>query len=267
MKLTMLGTGNALVTECYNTCFILEENNDLFMVDGGGGNKVLKQIKDAGYDWKNIRHIFVTHKHTDHIMGIVWMMRMITQYMSQDQYDGEAWIYAHAELIDLLEDLAEKLLQKKTLKFIGDRLHMIKLDDGDTFEAIGHIFKVFDIRSTKAKQYGFVMYYGDGQKFTCCGDEPYNEANYDDVVGSDWLLHEAFCLNSEADIHHPYEKNHSTAKDACELGERLEVKNILLYHTEDTDLMHRAKRYTEEGQAVYKGNIWVPMDLEEIEII
>lgn len=25
MKLTMLGTGNALVTECYNTCFVLED--------------------------------------------------------------------------------------------------------------------------------------------------------------------------------------------------------------------------------------------------
>ena len=26
MKLTMLGTGNALVTECYNTCFVIEDN-------------------------------------------------------------------------------------------------------------------------------------------------------------------------------------------------------------------------------------------------
>ncbi len=25
MKLTMLGTGNALVTECYNTCFVIED--------------------------------------------------------------------------------------------------------------------------------------------------------------------------------------------------------------------------------------------------
>ena len=24
MKLTMLGTGNALVTECYNTCFVVQ---------------------------------------------------------------------------------------------------------------------------------------------------------------------------------------------------------------------------------------------------
>ena len=30
MKLTMLGTGNALVTECYNTCFVLEENEKYF---------------------------------------------------------------------------------------------------------------------------------------------------------------------------------------------------------------------------------------------
>ena len=34
MKLTLLGTGNALVTECYNTCFVLSENDGYFMVDG-----------------------------------------------------------------------------------------------------------------------------------------------------------------------------------------------------------------------------------------
>lgn len=63
MKLTMLGTGNALVTECYNTCFVLEENNQYLLVDGGGGNGILHQLKHAGINWKNIKSIFVTHKH------------------------------------------------------------------------------------------------------------------------------------------------------------------------------------------------------------
>lgn len=45
MKITMLGTGNALVTECYNTCFVLEDEGEYFMIDGGGGNEVLKQLK------------------------------------------------------------------------------------------------------------------------------------------------------------------------------------------------------------------------------
>ena len=34
MKLTMLGTGNALVTDCYNTCFLLEDRGQTFLVDG-----------------------------------------------------------------------------------------------------------------------------------------------------------------------------------------------------------------------------------------
>lgn len=48
MKLTMLGTGNVLVTDCYNTCFLLEDNGQNFLVDGGGGNSILHQIKSAG---------------------------------------------------------------------------------------------------------------------------------------------------------------------------------------------------------------------------
>ena len=49
IKLTVLDTGNALVTECYNTCFLMEDEDQLFMVDGGGGNGVLRQIRHAGY--------------------------------------------------------------------------------------------------------------------------------------------------------------------------------------------------------------------------
>ena len=82
MKITMLGTGNALVTECYNTCFVLEDEGKYFMIDGGGGNEVLKQLKRAGLNWMDMRDIFVTHKHIDHILGIVWMMRLICQNMN-----------------------------------------------------------------------------------------------------------------------------------------------------------------------------------------
>ena len=52
MELIMLGTGNAMVTRCYNTCFVLSEKDDYFLVDGGGGNGILHQLKHAGIDWK-----------------------------------------------------------------------------------------------------------------------------------------------------------------------------------------------------------------------
>ena len=107
---------------------------------------------------------------------------------------------------------------------------------------------------------------GNGDKFTCCGDEPYNDAEHPYAENSKWLLHEAFCLYSQADRFSPYEKHHSTVKDACELAEELHVPNLLLYHTEDKNITHRKELYTSEGTKYYHGNLYIPEDLETIEL-
>ena len=266
MKLTMLGTGNALVTECYNTCFMLEDQGKLMMVDGGGGNAILRQIKQAGYNWMDVRHIFVTHKHIDHIIGIIWMVRMICQFMRHGEYKGDAYIYSHHDILELIRDMARKLLQKKQASLIDDRLHLVEVHDGESMEIIGHPVTFFDIQSTKAKQYGFCMDLGDGRKLTCAGDEPLSEGCEKYAENSEWLLHEAFCLYSQADVFDPYEKHHSTVKDACELAERLGVRNLLLYHTEDANLARRKELYAQEGSQYYHGRLWIPDDLESVEL-
>ena len=268
MKITMLGTGNALVTEIYNTCYVItdEETNRHMLVDAGGGNTVLTRLKAAGIDWKEIRDIFVTHKHIDHILGIVWMMRMILQNMREGNYEGEAYIYAHDEVIAILENLAKMLLNKKDLKGLGTRLHLVTVNDGETREIIGHPFTFFDIGSTKAKQYGYVMEYGDGKRLTCCGEEPYCDIEEPYAQGADYLMHEAFCLYGQADIFHPYEKHHSTALDAAKLAEGLGVKNLILYHTEEKNIADRKELYTAEAKSVFRGNVFVPEDMEIIEL-
>ena len=266
MKLTMLGTGNAIVTECYNTCFVMQEEDQYFLVDGGGGSTLLRQLKYAGIDWKNIRNIFVTHKHLDHITGILWMIRMVCQNMNRGEYEGEATIYAHDEVIALLKDLSGKLLQKKETSFIDDRLHLQVVEDGESIKILDKKVTFFDIQSTKAKQFGFCMELGKGEKLTCCGDEPYNVCEKQYAENSTWLLHEAFCLDSQAEIFHPYEKHHSTVKDACKLAAELNVKNLLLYHTEDKNILRRKELYTKEGREYFNGNLLIPDDLESVEI-
>ena len=184
----------------------------------------------------------------------------------RDRYEGEAWIYGHDEVISLLKEMAEKLYPKKQTDFIDDRLHMVVVNDGEERTLMGHKVTFFDIQSTKAKQYGFCMDMGNGEKLTCCGDEPYNECEKKYAENSKWLLHEAFCLYDQADEFHPYEKHHSTAKDASELAELLGVKNLILYHTEDKNIACRKQLYTEEGRKYFRGNLYVPEDLEKIEL-
>ena len=266
MRLTMLGTGNALATGYYNTCFVLNEGDQYLLVDGGGGNGLFTQLNRAGIDWRHLRHIFVTHKHIDHLLGVLWMVRVICQYMSQDRYEGEAKIYAHQELTGIIENLARTLLQENETRALGKRLHLVPVADGEELDIIGRRVAFFDINSTKARQFGFSMHLDNDEKLTCCGDEPYNEREERYVAGSKWLMHEAYCLYAQADRFKPYEKHHATVKEACELAERLRVKNLILYHTEDKSLPRRKELYMEEGKRYYRGNLHVPDDLETFEL-
>lgn len=266
MKLTILGTGNAVVTKCYNTCFVLSDEDKHFLVDGGGGNTLLQHLEKANISFKDIHDIFVTHKHIDHILGIIWIIRLVLQGKSRKTYNGDVRIYGHREVIDLLIDFSMKLFNKKEISYINNGLYFVIVEDKETRTIIDKEITFFDIHSSKDKQFGFTMKYDDQHIFTCLGDEPYNEYEKEYVENATWLLHEAFCLYAQADIFKPYEKHHSTPKDACVLAHDMNVKNIVLYHTEDKNIVNRKELYINEGREYFDGNIFVPDDLDVIEL-
>ena len=50
------------------------------------------------------------------------------------------------------------------------------------------------------------------------------------------------------------------------LAEELGVKNLILYHAEEKTLANRKENYTREAAENFKGRIFVPDDLEVIEL-
>lgn len=261
-ELYVFGTGNAQAVRCYNTCFALKDGEEFFMVDAGGGNGILKILEDMKVELSQIHHIFVTHEHTDHILGIVWMVRMIATAMKKGNYEGQLRIYCHHELTDTISTLCRLTLQGKFYKMIGERIFLVPVEDGETVRILDHDVTFFDILSTKAKQFGFTFALKDGRKLTCAGDEPLSAECVPYVKGSSWLLHEAFCLYEDRDRFKPYEKHHSTVKEACELAERLDIPYLVLWHTEDKRLADRKALYTAEGKEYYRGELHVPDDGE-----
>ena len=63
------------------------------------------------------------------------------------------------------------------------------------------------------------------------------------------------------------ERNIFDAVDAQRsLAELLGVKNLILYHTEDKNILKRQEMYLAEGRKFYHGNLYVPEDLDVIEL-
>lgn len=265
-QLYVLGTGNASVTRCYNTCFALRKAEDYLLVDAGGGNGILRILEDMNVSLSKIRHMILTHEHTDHVLGAIWIIRMVATWINQGKFLPPFTIYCHTELCETLRTFGRLTLAGKHLKCLDDTIILEPVEDGDVRQIMGYEVTFFDIHSDKAKQLGFTTRLQNGKKLTCCGDEPYNSICSPYVEGSDWLLHEAFCLYEERERFKPYEKFHSTVKEACETAQELRVPDLVLWHTEDRDLLHRKERYTKEGRAYYSGNIWVPNDGEIISL-
>ena len=259
-KLRILGTGNAQAIECYNTCLTIENENGLLLVDAGGGNGILKILENENIKLSDIHDIFVTHAHTDHIFGVIWLLRRIGETRNQGKMDGNLTIYAHKELADLIVYISKAILTKKFSSLIGERIIFSIHEDGEEKTILGNKFKIFDIGSTKMKQFGFKMEYEDNKTFVDPGDEPLIENNYEIARNADWMTHEAFCTYEDRETFKPYEKHHSTAMDAGKLAESLGVKNLILYHTEDKTLSTRKERYTKEAKEYFSGNVYVPDD-------
>ena len=121
-ELYVFGTGNAAVTHCYNTCFAIRtetyvpgsgSREEFFMVDTGGGNGILGILERMNVSLFHIHHIFITHEHTDHLLGIVWMVRMIGTQMKKGSYEGTLSIYCHDGLVETIKTICRLTLQKK----------------------------------------------------------------------------------------------------------------------------------------------------------
>ena len=70
-KLHVLGTGTGIVTKYINSSLLLE-NEKGFLIDGTGGAEILKVFDQRGFDWAKLKAAYLSHEHTDHILGMVW---------------------------------------------------------------------------------------------------------------------------------------------------------------------------------------------------
>jgi len=71
MKLICLGTGSAFTENNYHSNFLLEENGKYLLIDCG--SDIRFAMRDAGYSYKQIDGVSVSHSHGDHALGLEFL--------------------------------------------------------------------------------------------------------------------------------------------------------------------------------------------------
>ncbi|GCD12131.1 hypothetical protein Ctaglu_37540 [Clostridium tagluense] len=159
----ILGTGNAMVTKCYNTCFTISKGKEHLLVDTGGGNTILSNLEKLDIGISGIHHVFISHRHNDHISGIVWIIRAVAQQIINGKYEGDLIIYCHKDNIDAINTLTSILLDEKFTKHIGNRILFNEIHNNCTCTILDWNVEFFDIKSTKQLQFGFTTILKNGK--------------------------------------------------------------------------------------------------------
>lgn len=262
MKLHVLGTGNAGSQNNYNTCFVIQNNEEYVLVDAGGGNGILKQLVNSKIDFNKINHAFISHNHADHLLGFAWVLKIVYICFDEQTRQEPFTIYGHKECIDAVKTIGKITLgEKKWDKYYKTKVMFVEVKDDETKQIAGLDFHFFDTEAD-ITQLGFVL--GD-KKFVFCGDVSLHASHYNKFMDFEWVALPALCIESELRIGDLLPDKFYTVKKAAQVASRLNAKNLIIWHTEDV-LDNRKAEYTKEAQTEFGGNVYVPEDLEVISI-
>ncbi|MBD5225212.1 MAG: MBL fold metallo-hydrolase [Bacteroidales bacterium] len=265
VEIIMLGTGSAFPSHSYNTCFLVRTEKFLWLTDGGGGNGIFTTLHNADVDLIDIRHIFVTHSHTDHILGIIWILRRFINLFKENKFHEKVNVYANRETVYAIREICRLTFLKSYFDDFKNviELRIINSEERILLENVKITF--IDTCSENVRQTGFRMDFPSGKSLISLGDEALNQQNAYIAENAECVMCGAFCKYTDRHIYHPYEKHHLTVKDVAETAESVNVRTLILYHSEDTS-PDKTNAYIKEAQKYFSGEIYVPADYDHIYI-
>ncbi len=75
------------------------------MLEAGDG--ILNQMEKVNLKFVDFHDIFVTHAHTDHLLGVVWVIRMALE----EKQCLRVW--SHRKVLNLLNHICRQILPSK----------------------------------------------------------------------------------------------------------------------------------------------------------
>jgi ribonuclease Z len=301
LHVTFLGTGGAVPSVRRNTSALLvRREGDRLLFDCGEGTQRQMMRFRTGFD---VSHLFVTHMHGDHTLGIPGLLQT---WDFNDREDGLAIHVPNGErrtMRNLLDGTGTEPGFPVRINEVGpgdmaldrDEYEVRAFETEHRTRSVGYALVEDDRKGRfdreRAEELGVPVgpkfselhdgnavelddgtvvrpeqVVGDarpGRTVVYTGDTRPTEATETVAADADLLVHDA--TFAEADADRAPQTGHSTATEAAALAARADAKRLALVHI-SSRYAGRSSVLAEEARATFDGAVLLPDDGDDLEI-
>ncbi len=280
IEVTLLGTGNPGPTlDRFGPSTLIEAGDNLLIVDVGRG--AMQRLSQLGISYGDIDAIFLTHLHSDHIVGLpdLWLTGWL--FSARDR---PLRVLGPPGTANLVENLREAYVFDIEIRVAddgvpleGSLLEVTEIEDGDVYEHDGIRVVAFDVDHWPVSPaLGYRVEYA-GRKVLLSGDTRYSENLIENAMDVDLIIHEVVGATSEflesaSAFTQGAFAHHTTARQAGDIFAKSGTRAAAYSHLILLGDYDQARLISDTRQA-YDGPLFVGEDLmrfaigDEVEVV
>ena len=239
-RVTLLGTGSPPpVMRRFGPGVLIQAGGKHLLIDNGRG--ITQRLMQLGIKLGAIDALFVTHLHSDHIVGIpdLWLTGWLETNFAQRK--GPFRVFGPAGTQNLMDGLVKAFDWDIKARIADQNLDPANLKPEVTEVKEGVVYEQAGVRVTAVEvdhgdllkpAFGYRIDYG-GRSVTISGDTKFNENLIKHATGTDLLIHQVAAARDEL-LQSPVFKSildhHTKPDEAGMVFTRIKPKLAVFYH-------------------------------------